>query len=241
LRARNFEIEETIMQTQTAIPKTYGTIDYNDLVREFVSNMGFPCVGAKTALSKDQIQICVADSIFSTQADSLILKGLYDFIADYQRDKAIFRSFVVVFNDMHMMSEEDFEDALWTRLQSLHDKDIYPWDTAVSEDPEDHKFSFSAGNKAFYIVGMHPGSSRKARRFPVPALVFNLHEQFEALRATGQYQAMKQLIRRRDKAYSGQSNPMLEDFGKNSEAIQYSGRQIVGEWKCPFHPKGARL
>ncbi|RYZ84081.1 MAG: YqcI/YcgG family protein, partial [Proteobacteria bacterium] len=147
------------MQTQTAIPKGYGAIDYNDLVREFVSNMGFPCVGAKTALTKDQVHICVADSIFSTQADNLILTGLYDFIANYKRDKAVFRSFVVVFNDMHTMSEEDFEAALWTRLQSLHDKDIYPWDTAVSEDPEDHKFSFSAGNKSFYIVGMHPGTS----------------------------------------------------------------------------------
>ncbi len=187
------------MQSLTAIPKNYGAIDYNDLVRDFVSSMGFPFVGTKTALTKDQIQICVADSIFSTQADNVILKGLYDFIADYKRDKATFRSFVVVFNDMHTMSEEDFEAALWTRLQSLHDKDIYPWDTAVSEDPEDHKFSFSAGNKSFYIVGMHPGTSSSQRRFPLPALVFNLHEQCEELRAPGQNQSMKHLIRHRDK------------------------------------------
>lgn len=215
--------------------------DYNELVRDFVANMGFPCVGAKTALSKEQIEICVADSIFSTRSDDKILKGLYQFIADYKKDKEMFRSFIVIFNDMHRMSEEDFEAALWTRLQSLHDKDIYPWDTAVSEDPEDSKFSFSAGNKSFYIVGMHPGSSRKARRFPLPALVFNLHEQFEALRESGQYQSMKKLIRRRDTAFSGSSNPMLDDFGDNSEAIQYSGRQIQGEWKCPFHQKGSHL
>lgn len=211
--------------------------DYKELVRDFIANMGFPCVGAKTALSKDQIQICVADSLFSTAADDRILKGLYEFIEDYKRDKAIFRSFIVVFNDMQSLSEEDFEMALWTRLQSLHDKDIYPWDTAVSEDPADSKFSFSAGNKSFYIVGMHPGSNRLARRFPLPALVFNLHEQFEELRANGQYQNMKKLIRRRDVAYSGSSNRMLEDFGDNSEAVQYSGRAVEGKWKCPFHNK----
>jgi FPC/CPF motif-containing protein YcgG len=27
---------------------------------------------------------------------------------------------------------------------------------------------------------------------------------------------------------------MLEDFGENSEARQYSGRKVGEEWKCPF-------
>ncbi|MBC7658973.1 MAG: YqcI/YcgG family protein [Chitinophagaceae bacterium] len=212
---------------------------YEKLVRDYVSNMGFPCVGAKTALAKDQINICVAQSILSNESDEKILTGLYDFISHYKKDKVIFRSFIVVFDDKKPMSEEDFEMALWTRLQSLHDKDIFPWDTAVSAHPSDKTFSLSAGNKAFYIIGMHPGSSRDARRFPLPALVFNLHEQFEQLRATGQYQQMRQLIRRRDKAFSGSTNPMLEDFGNSSEAVQYSGRQVAAEeWKCPFHHKG---
>lgn len=212
--------------------------DAENLIHTYVANMGFPCVGAKTALSKDQIEICVATSLFSSHSDDTILKGLYHFIHEYKKDKAIFRSFVVVFHDQIEMDDNDFESALWTRLQGLHDKDIYPWDAAVSQNPDDKTFSFSAGNKAFYIVGMHPHSSRKARRFPLPALVFNMHEQFEQLRASGQYQKMRSLIRRRDEAFSGSSNPMLEDFGDNSEAIQYSGRQISGEWKCPFHNKG---
>lgn len=226
------------MQTQTALNHNIQQIDHQQLIKAYVSNMAFPCVGAKTALAKDQISVCEAGSILSNEHDDDILKGLYQFIADYKQDKAIFRSFIVTFNDELEMAEEDFEAALWSRLQSLHDKDIYPWDQAVSENPEDSTFSFSAGNKAFYIVGMHPGSSRKARRFPLPALVFNLHEQFEQLRESGQYQNMRKLIRRRDVAYSGSSNPMLEDFGDNSEAIQYSGRQVSSEWKCPFHNKG---
>ncbi len=228
------------MQSQTALSsQTQNSLgDFQVMLRDYISNMGFPCVGAKTALAKQQVEICAADSIFANHSDDKILQGLYQFIADYKKDEAIFRSFIVVFNDKDPMGEEDFESALWTRLQSLHDKDIYPWDEAVSQNPDDKTFSFSAGNKAFYIVGMHPGSSRKARQFPLPALVFNLHEQFEQLRASGQYQNIRSLIRRRDKSYSGSTNPMLEDFGEKSEALQYSGRQVGEEWKCPFHNKG---
>lgn len=206
-------------------------------VEDFIANKAFPCVGAKTALSKDQIQICRAGSIFSDRSDDEILEGLYEFIEKFRVEKAIFRSFIVVFDDREILPEIDFERGLWERLQSIHERDDRPWDETVSKDPSSEKFSFSAGGKSFYIVGMHPGASRQARRFPLPALVFNLHEQFEALREKGQYQSMKQLIRRRDRAFSGSSNPMLEDFGKVSEAIQYSGRLVEGEWRCPFHQK----
>jgi FPC/CPF motif-containing protein YcgG len=226
------------MQTQTAVKNNFQQIDHSQIIKAYISRLAFPCVAAKTALAKDQIIVLEAASILSNERDDEILKGLYKFIADYNKDKAIFRSFIVSFSDEMEMSEEDFEAALWSRLQSLHDRDIYPWDKAVSENPEDSTFSFSAGNKAFYIVGMHPGSSRKARQFPLPALVFNLHEQFEQLRESGQYQNMRNLIRRRDVAFSGSSNPMLQDFGDKSEAIQYSGRKLSSEWKCPFHNKG---
>ncbi len=39
--------------------------------------------------------------------------------------------------------------------------------------------------RAFFVVGLHPGASRLARRTPMPCLVFNLHEQFEQLKASG--------------------------------------------------------
>ena len=225
------------MQDRFEIPKKASVSDLSVLIRDFVANMGFPCIGAKTALAKGQIQISVADSIFSSAKDHKILDDLYGFVAEYKKNKAIFRSLIVIFNDRISLSEKDFETALWMRLQSIHDKDIYAWDPSVSEDPADKTFSFSAGGKSFYIVGIHSGSSRKARRFPLPGLVFNLHEQFEALRETGQYQTMKSIIKRRDKAFSGSVNPMLEDFGENSEAIQYSGRHVQEEWKCPFQNK----
>ncbi len=45
---------------------------------------------------------------------------------------------------------------------------------------------------------------------------------------------MKNAIRKRDVAFSGSVNPMLEDFGKTSEVYQYSGRNYDSNWQCPL-------
>jgi FPC/CPF motif-containing protein YcgG len=82
---------------------------------------------------------------------------------------------------------------------------------------------------------MHKKSSRLSRQFEKPMLIFNLHRQFDELRASGQYTRLRDTIRTRDRKLQGDNNPMLADFGENSEARQYSGRQVGPEWKCPFH------
>jgi FPC/CPF motif-containing protein YcgG len=89
--------------------------------------------------------------------------------------------------------------------------------------------------KAFYVVGMHPNSSRIARQSPFPTIVFNLHWQFEKLRQMGSYETVRDRIRERDEELQGSMNPMLSDFGKGSEAKQYSGKKVDDNWKCPFH------
>ena len=81
---------------------------------------------------------------------------------------------------------------------------------------------------------MHRGSSRLARRFPLPALIFNLHEQFRKLRNEGKWKRMKASIRKRDAALQGESNPMLDDFGERSEARQYAGRAVEEGWSPSF-------
>ena len=73
-----------------------------------------------------------------------------------------------------------------------------------------------------------------SRQFKYPTLVFNPHAQFEQLRKTAKYDKMKLAVRKRDMAYSGSINPMLEDFGKVSEVYQYSGRKYDETWQCPL-------
>lgn len=151
----------------------------------------------------------------------------------------------MIFKGPSECSEDQFDALMWQRLQAISDFDatLHQWDRRVSCDPSHSDFSFSIKEEAFYIIGLHPGSSRKSRRFKHPALVFNPHDQFEKLRETEKYSAMKDTVRKRDKAFSGSVNPMLADFGESSEAFQYSGRVYDKEWKCPFvshHEKDQR-
>ena len=86
-------------------------------------------------------------------------------------------------------------------------------------------------------MGLHPRSSRLSRRFPYPAVVFNLYEQFEALGAA--YEPMVELIRRRDRRFQGSVNPTVERWADKWESIQFSGRENPPDWKCPFRRSGA--
>jgi FPC/CPF motif-containing protein YcgG len=69
--------------------------------------------------------------------------------------------------------------------------------------------------------------------------VFNFHNQFQQLKASGKYQSMQEVIRTRDTRLQGFVNPVLARFGDASEARQYSGRAVASDWQCPFHAKAA--
>ena len=92
----------------------------------------------------------------------------------------------------------------------------------------------------FFVIGLHPASSRRARQFPWPTLVFNAHKQFDRLKADGRYPKMQAAIRVREMAWQGSLNPNLSDFGARSEARQYAGRAVEDNWRCPFQVHGAR-
>ena len=111
--------------------------------------------------------------------------------------------------------------------------------TFVAEDPDNPHFSLSFGGEAFFVVGLHPQASRPARRFSSPVLVFNLHAQFERLRAEGRYEKLRAAILERDEALAGSVNPMLARHGEASEARQYSGRAVDADWRCPMKGRPA--
>lgn len=211
------------------------------LLQGHVAEAAFPCVGAKAALARGTLQVLACDRIDSAWDDVRIHDALVRFAAAYREDPGLFRSFAVVFDGPRDLDERDFEIALWRRIQSLSDKDVWrgqAYDPRVSADPDDPHFSLSFGGEAFFVVGLHPHASRPARRFARPALVFNLHDQFERLRADGRYEPMREKIMLRDEAVAGSRNPMLSRHGEASEARQYSGRAVGGGWECPFHYRG---
>lgn len=205
--------------------------------QDFIRSQPFPCVGAKSALSKGQMKVVVARNITSGWDDPRLYPALLAFICRYRDKPDLFQSFAVVFEGPNAIDEEAFERHLWDRVQSLSDKDAFlgqRYDSRVEADPDDPHFSLSFGGEAFFVVGMHPGASRPARRFTHPVLVFNLRAQFEQLRAEGRYEKLRAAILSRDEALAGSINPMLARHGDASEARQYSGRVVGADWVCPF-------
>ncbi|WP_293779877.1 guanitoxin biosynthesis heme-dependent pre-guanitoxin N-hydroxylase GntA [Sphingosinicella sp.] len=202
-----------------------------------ISDPSFPCVGAKSAMARGTLSVLTCYSLTSGWDDLRIHQTLLHWAADYRSRPDGLRSLAVVFGGPASLNEQEFEAAMWERIQSFADKDHWlgqPYDRRVSADPDDPHFSLSFGGEAFFVVGLHPHASRPARRFPSPTLVFNLHEQFEQLREEGKYEGMREKILERDRALAGDINPMLARHGEKSEARQYSGRQVPPDWRCPF-------
>lgn len=177
----------------------------------------------------------------SEEAAAGLARDLFTFIHDRDRIDARFATYLAIFLKPRQLTEAAFEGLLWQQLAYLHQEDRrhHEWSPEVSHQTEDNDFGFSFAETAFFIVGMHANSSRLARQFSFPMLVFNLHQQFEALREEGDFERMKEVIRERDVDVQGSVNPMLSDFGRHSEAVQYSGREVASDWHCPvhFHPK----
>jgi len=208
--------------------------------RDFVKHQAFPCVGAKSAIGRGQMKFVVARDIRSSWDDLRIYAALLDFAHAYRAAPTLFQSFVVLFEQPHRCTEDQFEQFLWTRVQSLADKDAWhgqDYDPRVSADPTSPHFSLSFGGEGFFVVGLHPDASRPARRFESPALVFNLHDQFARLKAEARYEPLRENIIKRDVAMAGSENPMLARHGEISEARQYSGRAVEGGWNCPFNAR----
>lgn len=203
----------------------------------FIRDTSFPCVGAKSALGKGRMRVVVGRDMRSAWDDLRIYPTLLSLARDYAADPVPFQSLAVLFEEEPDLSEAEFESFLWHRLQSLSHKDDWLGqrpDPRVSADPANPHFSLSFGGEAFFVVGLHPNASRPARRFARPALVFNLHDQFERLRETGRYEKLRGTILDRDLALAGSLNPMLAAHGSISEARQYSGRAVDADWACPM-------
>lgn len=203
--------------------------------RELVLSPEFPCLGAKAAFNSDSHVVGAFDELGSSAAAEELAPALGDFARGANREYA---TFIAVFERPRYLSELEFENLFWKQLRLLHAQDAahFDWDPKVASDPSDPHFSFSLGGHALYVIGMHANSSRAARRFPWPVMVFNPHDQFERLRDDGKWKRMQESIRQRDLGLQGSINPMLSDFGEQSEARQYSGRAVEEEWRAPFTP-----
>lgn len=170
-------------------PAPEPTVDaVHDHLAQWVLDPEYPCLGARAVFNRDRARIVTTGRLGSASSSLDVYQALRDFGDDADPDEG-FTSLVAAFGGQAPPSERAFEDRLWTTLQHLHDFDDTPWNAEVSSDPADVDFSFSIGGIAYFVVGLHPGASRDARRTPWPVLVFNLHSQFEEPQGLGSLRA----------------------------------------------------
>ncbi len=221
-------------QTPTAIEEQVHTS-----FREMVLEPSYSCLGARAVVNRRTYRVGVYGNLGAPESGPGLAHDLFEFGEEQGTLGDGFTTYVAAFTRPTDPDEKEFERLFWAQLQSLHEQDRvhHGWDPAVSSDPDDKQFSFSFAGRAFFVVGLHPHSSRLARRFAWPALVFNAHHQFERLRQQGRFFRMQKLIRSRELALQGNLNPNLSDFGDFSAARQYSGRAVEDGWRCPFQPR----
>jgi uncharacterized protein len=208
----------------------------HDSFRAHVLHPEFPCVGAKTAVNHGTYRFGLYPEMNSHAATAGLAYDLWEYVRERPSFETDYATYVAGFAGPAVCDELEWEKLLWSQLQSLHDLDRvhHPWDPAVRDDPADSGFSFSVAGAAFFVVGLHPASSRRSRRFAWPTLVFNAHAQFERLREQDRFERLRETVRARDYRLQGSLNPNLSDFGEASEARQYSGRAVEEGWRCPF-------
>ncbi len=197
----------------------------------------YPCTGAISVFAQKGYRFGLFPELACDNAVRALCHDLYEFCHEFPIINDQLVTFIAMFRGPAIKSEQHFEELLWSQLQAMHDidSDFFAWDKSVDSDPKSNNFSFSIGGRAMFVIGMHPKASRLTRTFRYPTMVFNLHEQFEGLRARGKFETMTQIIRAREMTFQGSINPMLKNFGESSEASQYSGRLVSDNWPCPFH------
>jgi len=221
--------------TETRAPALAGFV--HDALRAQILSAHFPCLGGKSAIRSGNYGFGLYDDLAGRAAAAGLARDLFTFVEQQRSSGGAFSTYLASFRLPQACDEEEFEALLWGMLQRLHDLDAahHAWDPTVAANPGDPNFSFSFASMALFVVGLHAGSSRAARRFGWPTLVFNPHRQFEELRGRGEFKRFQQIIRRGEQELQGDINPMLADHGFRSEAVQYSGRRVDDTWTCPFH------
>ncbi len=206
-------------------------------IREFVGQKTYPCMPARKSLEYDDYCVGIYSGLMGENTDSAqILRDLLYFRQQQRSTASLYMTHWAIFPDTSAANEDEFERMLWrelSRISAQQPGDV-PWDKNFSSDPTKHNFCPSFGGDAFFIVGMHPVSSRKARQFKHTAIVFNLYDQFEELERRGAYASTVQINRAREMKFFGSVNPMVEKYGDQWESIQFSGKNNPPDWQCPF-------
>ena len=198
--------------------------------RAAILSSAFPCLGGAGAVRRGDYRFGVYDSLGSEAAVARCTHDLRRFVDELPVGASGVAVYVAVFEGEVFLSDVDFEHALWAQLRGLdavERRGARPRACPAYVDEGDPGFVFAG--REFFVVGLHPGASRWARRFAWPTLVFNSLSHVPPLKRSGKYDRMQGRILARDRRLHGVEYASLEA----SQRAQFSGRQVGPDWTCP--------
>lgn len=200
----------------------------HDLFRATILSRSFPCLGGAGLIRSRNYRFAIYDELGVANSIGLMARDLTGFLSLRNADEFPFTAFIAAFLNPAPADDVAFERAMWAQLEGLEALDAktdHPPVRLIDEtDP-----GLVYGDREFFIVGMHPASSRWARRFSWPLLVFNALTHADEMRARGKHERMSQLVLGRDRILQGSDNPSLHA----SQRDQFSGR-AVEPGLCPL-------
>ncbi|SEE28189.1 hypothetical protein SAMN05428945_7033 [Streptomyces sp. 2224.1] len=217
-----------------------GTAIRTELER-FIQTREFSCLGARAAVKRRALTHRHYRRMGDEASAAENHRDLVEYVEAVRPllSGQSFRTFVATFDEPGTVDERAYEELIWRHLQLMHDLDsqTFGLDTGASSDPDRPNFGFHAGGHAFFVVGMHPGSSRASRRFTTSAIAFNSLAQFMFLGEN--FYSMQDAIRRREAKNNGSVNPSFIEYEYEQPARHFSGRFTEEDWKCPYTSRHA--
>jgi FPC/CPF motif-containing protein YcgG len=205
-------------------------------IKKLLTQKNYPCTPALRSFNRGEYQVGLYKGFGKGLKCADLRQDLLYYIQKQRETMSPYLTFWAVYDDPKKMTEDDFEINLWNELSFLTSEDMrgIDWPENKNSNPDDKDFSFCLGGEAFFVVGLHPQSSRIARQFKWPTLIFNLFSQFELLKIQGSFFPAVRNSRARDTKLQGSPNPMAVKHGEVWESIQFSGKENPSSWKCPF-------
>ena len=189
--------------------------------RDHIDARDFPCVGAKSALSRGTLKIVPARSTHQRLGRRAIHRELLDWAATTAATRSAQPR-------RRLRRARRPQRSASSNAACGNASSRSPTRTTVARaalrparQRRSRRSALLAELRRRGVLRRRPAPRRPAVRRGAsqrPALVFNLHDQFEQLRAQGRYERMREAILERDVALAGSLNPMLARHGEASEA-----------------------
>lgn len=94
--------------------------EHLNYLNDFVLQSGYPCIGAQASLNSQNVCIGVFNKMDEAGSIASLAHGLFEFTKSVKESQSLFLSYIAVFPEDEFATELEFEQALWTLLNTLY-------------------------------------------------------------------------------------------------------------------------